>query len=370
MFSLEADTALPLWKGRYWDNRVAPSTIPTRRPSGKQGSGTNLCPVVGRSTPHNHLRNIAKLHLPMVFTRARQSGSGMLCVTRLTFLLLTPELRSQGSNSPQVSAAELVRLTVAHEMDSANDESHKHLFRSRKQVPRGSQTRLYVETNDAMAGMTIAYNDQPLDPQQQKAEQDHLVWLANNPEQLRKKRAREKADEERTLRILRALPQAFLYEYDGTETGEAAVGKTGDVLRRLKFTPNPSYSPPTRVEQVLTGMQGYLLIDTAVHRLARIEGTLFRDVTFGWGIIGHLDRGGYFRIQQADIGDGSWQITSMNVKVTGKVLLFRGLSIITNEVFSDFHPVPSNLTFAKAVELLRAEQEKLGRGSVTSLVQN
>jgi hypothetical protein len=210
-----------------------------------------------------------------------------------------------------------------------------------------------------MAGMTIAYNDQPLNPQQQKAEQDHLAWLANNPEQLRKKRAREKTDEERTLRILRALPNAFLYEYDGTETGEAAVGKAGDPLTKLKFTPNPSYSPPSRVEQVLQGLKGYLLIDAAAHRLARIEGTLFRDVTFGWGIIGHLDKGGYFRVQQADVGDGSWEITSMKLKVTGKILLFRGLNITTDDVFSDFRAVPPDLTFAKAVNLLKTEQQKL-----------
>ncbi|HSU53434.1 MAG TPA: hypothetical protein VLT36_05185, partial [Candidatus Dormibacteraeota bacterium] len=125
------------------------------------------------------------------------------------------------------------------------------------------------------------------------------------------------------------------------------------------FTPNPAYSPPSRVEQVLQGLKGYLLIDAAAHRLARIEGTLFRDVTFGWGIIGHLDKGGYFRVQQADVGDGSWEITSMKLKVTGKILLFRGLSITTDEVFNDFHPVPADLTFVKAVELLKTEQEKL-----------
>ncbi len=359
MFSLEADTALPHWKGRYWDYRVAPSTIPTRRASGKQLSLTNRSLKMIRTTQRNHLRHIAKLKLPMLSTRERRTGSALLCAALLALLSLAAQLCAQENNAPEISAAELVRLTIAHEMESANDDSHKHLFRSRKQVPRGSQTRLYIETNDSMAGMTIAYNDQPLNPQQQKAEQDHLLWLANNPEQLRKKRAREKADEEHTLRILRALPNAFLYEYDGTESGEPAVGKTGDPLRKLKFTPNPSYSPPTRVEQVLEGMQGYLLIDAAVHRIARIEGTLFRDVTFGWGIIGHLDKGGYFRVQQADVGDGSWEITAMSLKVTGKILLFRGLSITTDEVFSDYRAVPADLTFAKAVELLKGEQQKL-----------
>ena len=108
---------------------------------------------------------------------------------------------------------------------AANQPSHKHMFRSRKQTSSGSQTRLYVETNDAMAGMLIAINDQPLTPQEQQAEEDHLGWLAGTPEQLRKKHAREKEDAERTLRIVKALPDAFHYEYDGTEVGGPELGR-------------------------------------------------------------------------------------------------------------------------------------------------
>lgn len=260
---------------------------------------------------------------------------------------------------PQISPDDLVRQTVAREIAAANQPSHKHMFRSRKQTPKGSQTRLYIETKDAMAGMLIAINDQPLTPQEQQGETDHLNWLAGNPEQLRKKHAREKEDADHTLRIVKALPDAFHYKYAGTEVSGPDLGKAGDELVKLEFTPNPAYSPPTKVEQVLEGMQGYLLIDTTAHRIARIDGTLFREVSFGWGIIGHLDKGGHFRVQQADVGDGSWDITAMNLQITGKILLFKSLSMISDEKLSDFHPVPDDLTFGKGVDLLRNEQEKL-----------
>ncbi|HWJ46984.1 MAG TPA: hypothetical protein VNS62_04990, partial [Candidatus Udaeobacter sp.] len=238
---------------------------------------------------------------------------------------------------PQISPNDLVRQTVAREIAAANQPSHKHMFRSRKQTPKGSQTRLYIETKDAMAGMLIAINDQPLTPQEQQGETDHLNWLAGNPEQLRKKHAREKEDADHTLRIVKALPDAFHYKYAGTEVSGPDLGKAGDELVKLEFTPNPAYSPPTKVEQVLEGMQGYLLIDTTAHRIARIDGTLFREVSFGWGIIGHLDKGGHFRVQQADVGDGSWDITAMNLQITGKILLFKSLSMISDEKLSDFH---------------------------------
>lgn len=260
---------------------------------------------------------------------------------------------------PQVSAEDLVRETVAQEIAASNDTTVKHMFRSRKQTARGTQTRLYVETNDAMAGMLVAMNDQPLSTQQKQAEQGHLDWLMDNPDQLRKKHAREKEDAQRSLQIVRALPDAFRYQYDGVEVGDAERGKPGEQLVRLKFTPNPSYSPPSHVEQVLQGMQGTLLIDPAEHRIALMDGTLFRDVSFGWGILGHLDKGGHFLVQQADVGDDCWEMTGMDLKITGKILLFKAISLISDETLSDFRRVPDNLPFAKGVELLRSEQQKL-----------
>jgi hypothetical protein len=274
---------------------------------------------------------------------------------------------AQDSKAPELPPGELVRVAVANEVAAANHRDALHMFRSRKQTPRGSQTRLYVETTDALAAVLIAINDQPLTTQQMNAETNHLAWLMNTPDQLRKKHAREKEDEERTLRIVKALPDAFRYEYAGTENAATGLGETGGQLVKLQFTPNPTYSPPSRVEQVLTGLQGYLLIDTRDRRVARIDGTLFRDVTFGWGIIGHLDKGGHFLVQQADLGlgDESWGITEISLNVTGKILLFKGLSMATDEVLSDFRKMPENLTFAQGVEMLKAEQDKLANDHAT-----
>src|SRR5215467_5961055 len=251
----------------------------------------------------------------------------MICVNKgfglLGILAVATVLRAQNVTTPTIPPNDLVRETVAREVAAANQPQARHMFRSRKQTPKGSQTRLYVETKDAMAGMLISNNDQPLSAEQQQAERDHLNWLINNPDQLRKKHAREKEDADRTLRIVKALPDAFRYEYAGTETASTDMGKPGNELVRLKFTPNPAYSPPTHVEQVLEGMQGYLVIDTTARRIAKIDGTLFREVTFGWGVLGHLDKGGHFTVQQADVGDGSWDLTSLSLKMTGKILLFK-----------------------------------------------
>jgi hypothetical protein len=259
----------------------------------------------------------------------------------------------------EASPVELVRSTVAHEVAAANDSSMKHMVRARKQTGQGSQTRLYVETQQAIAGMTIAYNDQPLTPEQMHDEKSRLSGLASSPEQLKRKHAQELETADRTLRIVKALPDAFLYDYDGEEKETTDLGKNGTRIVRLKFRPNPAYVPPSHVEQVLVGMQGFLLIDSTDRRIARIDGTLFKEVSFGWGILGHLDKGGHFLVEQRDIGDGSWDVSHMSLAFTGKILFFKSIAIQSEEVFSDFRRVPDGTTFTQGVQMLEAEEAKL-----------
>jgi len=280
-------------------------------------------------------------------------------------MLAAAILQGQTDTNPTPSADELVKTVVQNEVAAETGPGQKHMFTSFKKTPKGTQTHLYVETTDAMAGMLIALNGSPLTPAQLQTEEGHLQWLEDNPDQLRRKHAREKEDSERVLRILKAMPYAFHYEYAGTEKGTAAIGSAGAELLKLTFTPNPDYQPPSRVEQVLTGIKGYVLVDGQAKRLAEAEGALFKDVEFGWGILGHLDKGGHFLICQADVGEGAWEITEMKVEVKGKILLFKSINVNFDEMLSDFRPVPEALTFAQGVQLLKAEEEKSARNERT-----
>ncbi|MFI5069719.1 MAG: hypothetical protein ACHP8A_02410 [Terriglobales bacterium] len=253
------------------------------------------------------------------------------------------------------SSIQLVREAVHNEISNSRSGPN-FMFREVSQGSDGSKTKLLVETRDAMAGLLIATNGHPLTADQRQAEQKRLEHLVNDPGDLDKKCKREKEDAERTQRIMGAFPEAFLYEEDGTASGEEGLGAPGDPLVRLKFRPNPKYSPPSHVEQILTGLQGTMLIDGKQHRIAKIDGTLMKEVGFGWGILGHLDRGGHFIVQQGDMGGGHWEITRMDLSFTGKALFFKTLNIKDQEVYSDFQPAPRGLTFAQGVELLKKHE--------------
>jgi hypothetical protein len=288
-------------------------------------------------------------HIP---TRSVWAGQALLAMLAITGAVVV------ASETPPLSPAELVRQTVENELKQSGDGPN-FMFRDTKASARGSTTKLMVETREAMAGMLIAVNGKPLGPGMRQAELNRLDHLAHDRDALQRKRKQEKEDESRVNRIVKALPDAFLYEPDGTQLGGPGLGKPGDGLVRLKFRPNPNYDPPSRTEQVLTGMQGYVLIDSNKNRIARIDGTLFKDVGFGWGILGHLDKGGHFLVEQGDVGNDHWEISHMSLDFTGKILLFKSINIKSDETFSDFRPAPADLTFAQGVELLKKQEATL-----------
>lgn len=264
-------------------------------------------------------------------------------------------------NAKPVEPAELMRSVVANEIAAGQNTAVKFMFHSRRTTQKDVQNRIYAEANEAMATMIVGHTDQPLTADEERAEADKLARLASHPDQLRRKQEHEKQEMEHTMRIMKALPDAFCYQYAGTENTQSGLGKAGAQLIRLNFKPNPSYSPPSSVEQVLQGMEGYILVDASSRRIARIDGTLVREVNFGWGIFGRLDKGGSFRVQQADAGDGNWVVTQMTLKLTGKILLLKSLNLTSDETFEGFQRLPNDLPFAKAVELLQTQTTKVAQ---------
>jgi hypothetical protein len=64
-------------------------------------------------------------------------------------------------------------------------------------------------------------------------------------------------------------------------------------------------------------------------------------------------------VEQSEVDKGQWEITRMVLTFTGKILFVKSLNIKSTEVFSDFRPVPSDLTFAQGLELLKKQQAAL-----------
>ncbi len=269
------------------------------------------------------------------------------CAAGFVLMLVALELGAQArpSNLP-ANPKELVRQVVANEMKAGSDGHY--MYRDTKEKEDGSSvTKETIDTRDGVLARVVAINGKPLTPSQRDKEDKRLQRLLNDPNALAAKRKDQQEDEARIRKMVSALPDAFDYQYAGTERGPHGE------LVTLNFKPNPNYDPPSREQQVYTGMSGQMVLDLGEYRLAKIDGTLFRDVNFGWGILGKLDRGGKFIVEQADIGNGHWEPVRMVLNFTGKVFVFKPLKIKSVETTSDYRRVPDTLTVAQAVEMLK-----------------
>ena len=246
---------------------------------------------------------------------------------------------------------ELVRKAIENEMRNPKS-SRYYMWMDCVVRPKGSQTKLMVKTPDGVIARLIAINNKPLTPEQRKDDDNRIDRLLD-PAKMREKAKQQKEDEQHSQRLLRALPVAFNYAYAGSETTPQ-----GHNVVKLDFSPNPNFVPPDHETQGYQGMKGQVWIDTHVMRLAKLDGTLFRDVDFGWGLLGRLHKGGRLIIEQGDVGNGHWDTTRMELRFDGRVLMLKHLHLEVTETEWDFRPVPK-MTVQQALEMLRKSGDQL-----------
>jgi hypothetical protein len=138
------------------------------------------------------------------------------------------------------------------------------------------------------------------------------------------------------------LPEAFLYQYEGEENG----------CYRLKFRPNPDYPAHSIEARIFHAMSGKLWVDARFKRMARLDGHLEENVDFGYGILGRLYKGGWFRLERTQVSLAEWKTERLEVHMTGRALLFKTIARETSEVRGGFVAVPGDLSLAEGMALL------------------
>jgi hypothetical protein len=244
----------------------------------------------------------------------------------------------------------LVRHAVQHRVDAdAHHAPLRYLLRKVEQRRDGVRdtTKEIIETQDGDVARLVAIDDKPLSPEAERLELDRLDNLARHPELQEHRHRSELKDAERTNHLLSLLPQAFHYRMEGlTQCGARQC-------YRISFTPDLRFDPPDMEADVLRGIAGEVWIDQTEERLTRLDAHFIDDVDFGFGILGKLNRGGSVVLEQSNIGDHDWELTSLRLHLTGKALLVKSVEMHVTENASRFSRVPPTLTYRDAVELLK-----------------
>src|SRR5215472_349266 len=132
-------------------------------------------------------------------------------------------------------ANQYVRLAIDHEL-AEQDRDHSHWrYSLHREDNKGTQDRDVIETSEGSLSRTLLKWGRPLNAEEREADNARMQKQISDPEERAKHAKREKKDSEKARQMLRSIPEAFLFSYDGEQDGKV----------RLTFVPNPHFDPST-----------------------------------------------------------------------------------------------------------------------------
>lgn len=245
----------------------------------------------------------------------------------------------------QTDANALVRIVSHNELANSYGYHASMRYRLQKITLHTNSTKEIVETHDGDVARLIAVDGKPLSASDEQKDRDRLTKLMADPALQEHRRREEDADAKRVNEIVRLLPSAFIYHLE-----EVVPSPNGPVIR-LRFAPDPKFSPPTLESRMLTGVQGELWVDGRQQRLVLFHAHLFKEVSFGWGILGVLYPGGDLLLDQAPTGTTGWQLTRMKLDLHGRAL-FKHVQVVQDTTATGYELMPPNWSYRDAIRWL------------------
>jgi len=264
--------------------------------------------------------------------------------------LLLGSLSFAADSEVQSTPREMVRSAIQNELRDNSKRSLLFTWKERKYRGRATEVQRIIETPKGVLSRVVLIDGKPLTPEQRVAEEERMRKMLD-PAQLQRKQKDRQEEDQRTNKMLATIPDAF--DFQQLDTTESI---NGHKLTRIRFVARPGFVAPSRETLVFTGMQGEMLLDETAGRLAKIDGTLFKDVTFGWGVLGKLYKGGRFIVEQSEITPGHWDTTRMVLRFEGKALFFKSIHIDDNETSWDYKLVPP-MSLEQAVNFLKNDNQ-------------
>lgn len=267
---------------------------------------------------------------------------------RIWLIVFLPAYAAFGqSASPDrtKSANDLVRAVVANEL-KAQDVGHtRWMYRVDREEQGRQKAKEVVQTGLGSLDRLVAIDGHPLNAKEQHDERTRIENLVRNPAEQQRLEQTKRKDAEQCKAFFKMIPDALTFSY---------AGQDGDLIK-LTYRPNPSFQPPSREARVFHEMEGEMWVHKTQQRLVRIQGQLVADVKFAGGLLGHLEKGGRFNVEQRELLPGEWDLTFMEVNMKGKALFFKTIAVEEKEVRSDFRTVPDGLNLAEAADMLTKE---------------
>lgn len=264
-------------------------------------------------------------------------------VTTLVAAVLAAPLGAQQPKPAPEPAAQLARDVIWNELHD-RDLLNRWEYSSTRTAAGQTLVRERIETSEGPVSRVLGRNGVPLTAAEQHRESQRIEAYIHDPSAIARKRRDREQDEERLASIMKIIPDAFVFQYQGSASGDIA---------RLSFRPNPAFVASGYDARIVHSLAGMMTVNLRYKRLIDIRGMVSQPVDIGYGILGSVSPGGTFEIHRCQVSASEWKTDLVDIHVRGRLLVLKGVGKDEREVSSDFHPVPRNLTLTQADSLLR-----------------
>ncbi|GAC1641181.1 MAG: hypothetical protein NVS9B14_22810 [Candidatus Acidiferrum sp.] len=204
-----------------------------------------------------------------------------------------------------------------------------------------------------IAHIALGPDAAPADSAKYRADMENLLnslaWAAQSGKPQREayekvtKKQKERAD------LIDQTRFAFLFTYLGEEM------RGDNKLLKFRMDPNPNYRPTSRSASLFTKVKGIIWLDEASGQMARIEGDVIDDMSFGI-FLGKIYKGSHFMQERYEFAPGVW-LPSFSQYDFDARKLFSQISVHQKTFASNYRRVGPPVD---AIPLVKAELERLG----------
>lgn len=285
--------------------------------------------------------------------------------SRLAFILsLLPFLQAWEGNAATESDGDRVDPTRLEKAIAGLKESERAMYlferiervEERKSSAETSQTEVKVArvfpAGTGTAHIALGTEGVPTNAAVYRGELEKLLnsltWAAANGKPQREAYEKVAKKQKERTELIDQTRLAFIFTFVGQEM-------RGDrTLSKFRMEPNPNYRPTSRGGAIFTKVKGFVWLDDASGQMARIQGEVTDDISFGL-FLGKIYKGSHFAQERYEFAPGIWLPTYSQYDFDARKL-FSQISVHQKTFASHYRRVGPP---AEAIPIVRAELEKL-----------
>jgi len=270
-----------------------------------------------------------------------------LTIIALSSLPATAQHAPAAPDSLSRTPQQWVAAAAANELPMIQYDVPYFRFHMLYKGDKGLELRDEIESRDGMVARMIAKDGRLLTPDEDAAERDRLQHLLDEPSDFYSHHKHDQQDKNRAVNLVKLLPQAMLFSYAADQT---PVSNSSAPQVVIDYKPNPAFKPPNIEAEALQGLSGRIWIDKNSAHMVRMHADVTSDISFGWGLLARIYRGGSLQLDQTDAGP-RWMFQHLDERLTVRALLVKTINVNVSLQEGNYSTIPA-MNFQDAIHTL------------------